>query len=419
MITLIIFILCYISFVVFPIYKAWSALGGVIALLLFSGLSGETALKEIHWNVMGLFIGTLFLAELFMHSRVPAVLAEWLVDQSKTVRCALLSIFVLTSLISMFVENVAVVLLIAPVMLALCEKLKISPVTPLILLAMFSNLQGTATLIGDPPSMILGSYLKLSFDDFFFYQDKPGIFFIVQIGALFALIWTFWIFRKQNQSVRLINVEKVKSFVPTILLVLLIVILAFGSSFDQESSWLAGTVAMILGLIGLIWHHIGPQWQPTWQMIKHLDWETTLFLATLFILVGALRLAGWMDALTNWIVATIPPDLFLIYLFILLLSLMISAFVDNVPYLLAMIPVIQEVANVKKFPLPLLAFALLIGACLGGNITPIGASANIVAISFLGKNGYQVSFPAYVRIGMFFTAFAVIPAAIALWMIWS
>jgi Na+/H+ antiporter NhaD/arsenite permease-like protein len=419
MISLFLFIACYAGFVFFPKYKMWIAVAGAALLVLLQQLSVAAAFKEIHWNVMGLFIGTLFLAELFMYSRVPAVLAEWLVDHAKSVRLALIGIFILASVISMFVENVAVVLLIAPVALALCEKLKISPVNPLILLAMFSNLQGTATLIGDPPSMILGSYMKMTFADFFFYLEKPSIFFVVQTGAFFTLLLSFWLFRQYRQAVKLVNIEKVQSWVPTILLVLLILILAAGSSLDPESTWLAGTTAMVLGLIGLVWHHFGPKWNSTLQIVKTLDWQTTFFLMALFVLVGAIRLAGWMDALAQWIVSSVPAHLLLTYVFIILISLVVSAFIDNVPYLIAMIPVVQQVAEATGFSLPLLIFALLVGACLGGNITPIGASANIVAVSFLQKNGYEITFPYYVRIGLLFTAFAVIPAAIVLWSIWA
>ncbi len=419
MASLIVFLICYIGFIISPRHKTAVALTGVLALLLVQEIDVMTALHEVHWNVMGLFVGTLILAELFMYSRVPAVLAEWLVDRSKTVRLALINIFVLTSIISMFVENVAVVLLIAPVALALCEKLKISPVLPLILLAMFSNLQGTATLIGDPPSMILGSYMKMTFGDFFVYLGKPSIFFVVQAGAFFALLFAFYLFRHHNQKIKLISVEDVKSWIPSLLLVILIVVLAAGSSLDPESTWLAGSVAMVLGIAGLIWHRFGPRWESTRTILRTLDWQTTFFLMALFILVGAIRLAGWMDSLAVWIVNHVPANLLVIYLFLLIISLAVSAFVDNVPYLIAMIPVVQQVADSTHFSLPLLVFGLLIGTCLGGNITPIGASANIVAVSFLEKNGHTITFPSYMRYGLLFTAFAVIPAAIVLWMIWA
>lgn len=419
MIAIFIFISCYLGFIVLPKHKAVISLAGVAGLIGLGVLTFESAFREIHWNVMGLFVGTLFLAELFMHSRVPAVIAEWLVDNAKTVRMALVAIFLLTSILSMFVENVAVVLLVAPVALSLCDKLKISPVQPLLLLAMFSNLQGTATLIGDPPSMILGSYMKMGFNDFFVYQGKLSIFFVVQIGATSTLGLAFWLFREQKESAALIKIEKVKSWVPSFLLCLLIVILALSSSVDKDSTWLAGTTAMILGVMGLVWHHFSPHGESSLSLMKSLDWETALFLLGLFILVGGLRHEGWMDSLALWIINHVPSNLLLMYLFIITISLLISAFVDNVPYLLAMIPVVQHIAESKEMPLPLLAFGLLVGACLGGNITPIGASANIVAVSFLEKNGYKVTFSSFVAKGLLFTAFAVIPASIVLWSIWG
>lgn len=419
MISLVVFLICYTGFISFPKYKTAISLIGSAILILSGEIHPETAFREVHWNIMGLFFGTLILAELFMYSRVPAVLAEWLVDQSKTVRGALLSIFILSSVISIFVENVAVVLLIAPVALSLCEKLQISPVRPLILLAMFSNMQGSATLIGDPPSMILAAFMKLSFMDFFVYQGKPGLFFIVQVGFVFALGLAFWLFRKYSQPSEIVFVEKVLSWIPSLLLTIFVLTLVFGSHFDPDSHWLAGSAAMGLAFVGLIWHHFGPRWQPTKVIITSLDWKTTFFLMALFILVGSLRLAGWMNALSEWITAHIPADLLTMFIFIILISIVISAFVDNVPFLMALIPVIQNVSEATGFSLPLLAFGLLIGACLGGNITPIGASANIVAVSFLEKNGHSISFPAYVKVGLLFTIFAVIPSAIFLWGVWS
>lgn len=419
MITLGIFLICYLGFILLPEKKTLIAVTGALLLILTQEISWVEALKEINWNVMGLFIGTLILAELFMYSRTPAVLAEWLVDLSGSARSALIAFFALAGAISMFVENVAVVLLIAPVALTLCEKLSISPVRPLILLAMFSNLQGAATLIGDPPSMLLASFMGLTFGDFFIYQGKPSLFFITQVGCLSALLFAFWIFREERQKIQLMTIEKVISWIPLILLVLLIIILALGSPLDPTTTWLAGAAAMILGLIGMIWHHFGPKWQTTEELFTSLDWKNTFFLMALFVLIGGLRLAGWMDKISDAMIQNLPDNLLLIYGFIILLSLLISAVIDNVPFLIAMIPIIQEVATVKGYPIPLLAFALLIGTCLGGNITPIGASANIVAVSFLEKNGHKISFPAYVKIGLLFTLSAVIPAALFLWFVWS
>ncbi|MDO8598557.1 MAG: SLC13 family permease, partial [bacterium] len=165
-------------------------------LLLTGVLTPLTALRAIDWNVMAIFIGMLILADLFLHSRMPAVLAAKLAARTKTVGMAVLGMCVLASILSMFLENVAVVLVLAPIALALAKQLETRAAPFLIGIALSSNLQGTATLVGDPPSMILGAFANLTFNDFFWYHGRPGIFFAVQVGAIasFAMLW--WLFRK-------------------------------------------------------------------------------------------------------------------------------------------------------------------------------------------------------------------------------
>jgi Na+/H+ antiporter NhaD/arsenite permease-like protein len=150
-----------------------------------------------------------------------------------------------------------------------------------------------------------------------------------------------------------------------------------------------------------------------------LDWKTTLFLFALFLLVAALVQEGWIDSLAKWIVNTLSSNKLTIFLFIIALSVITSAFVDNVPYLIAMMPLVNSISGALDSNFPLFMFALFIGTSLGGNITPIGASANIAAVGFLEKHGYKITFGQWIPIGLKFTAFALIPACIGLWMVWS
>jgi Na+/H+ antiporter NhaD/arsenite permease-like protein len=383
-------------------------------------MSWQTALGvKIHWNVIALFFGTLVLAELFMQSRMPAVLAEIFVDKTKTVRGALVAVCALAGFMSMFVENVAVVLLVAPVAMSLAEKLKISPIRLLICIAVSTNLQGTATLIGDPPSMILAGYMKMTFNDFFVYHGKPGIFFAVQVGAVASLAVVWYLMRAHREKIETLAVEKARSWVPTWLLVGLIGGLAVTSVFDPDFKWLAGALTMMLAVIGLAWHHWGPRWSTTKELLRTLDWDTTLFLCGIFVIVGGLSDSGWLQRLADWISGNVGGNLLVAFVVIVLVAVLVSAFVDNVPFLLAMIPVTQEVAVDLGAPVPLLMFALLIGACLGGNITPVGASANIVTIGMLRKQGHVVSFPEFMAIGVPFTAAAVLAASVFVWWIWA
>lgn len=418
--SLIVFAACYVLFVVFPTRRSVIACGGALLLILSGTLTPANALLEkVSWNVMGLFFGTLVLAEFFLLSRMPAVIAEWLVDRSPSARIAMVVLCVLSGALSMFVENVAVVLLVAPVALSLAEKLKTTPVPLLIGIAVSSNLQGTATMIGDPPSMILAGYMKMSFLDFFIFEGRPGIFFAVEMGAIASLLALAWIFRKHREPSADIPNETCLSRFPSALLVLLVVGLSFASLPDPDFKWFAGTFTMFLAVIGIVWFILFARWRPLAEIVKSFDWDTTFFLIGVFIVVGALSDSGWIDKLAEFMATSMAGNVLLAFVVLVTLSVVVSGFVDNVPFLLAMIPVAQKMADAMHVPVPLMMFGLLIGACLGGNLTPIGASANIVAVGILRKRGYVVSFRQFMAVGIPFTAVAVVAACLFVWIVWS
>ncbi|MDD5561536.1 MAG: SLC13 family permease [Candidatus Omnitrophica bacterium] len=415
---LVIFILSYSLFVVFPQKRAIVALAGSALLVLAQAISFRDAFWAVNWNVMGIFVGTLAIADVFMQSRVPAYIAEIIVDKAKSTVWAILSICILTGFISAFVENVATVLIVAPIALALAKKLKINPTNMMIAIAVSSNLQGAATLIGDPPSMLLGGFAKMNFGDFFFYKGKPSIFFAVELGALVSFCVLYFIFSKHKEKVQLIPVEKVRSWVPTLLLVSLIILLAVSSFFDTGFNYLAGQICVAFGLISLLWERLVNK-RSLAEGMKGLDWDTTFFLMGIFIIVGAISLTGWIEVLANYLSAVIGGNIFLGYTAIVFISVVLSAFVDNVPFLAAMLPVAMIMSNKLGISPPLFLFGLLIGASIGGNITPIGASANIVACGLLKKEGYAVKFGDFMKIGIPFTFAAVAASYLFVWFVWS
>lgn len=418
---LVIFLLCYALFLVLPRHRSLVACGGGLLLVLLGTLTWQDALLNlVSWNVIALFAGTLVLAELFMESRMPAVLAEWFILRSRTMSGAMLWLCGLASFMSMFLENVAVVLLVAPVAFSLAERLKIHPVRLLVLIALCSNLQGTATLIGDPPSMILGSYMKMSFNDFFVYHGRPGIFFAVQVGAGASMLVAAFLLRKHREPAVSLPVERPRSLLPTWLLIALIAGLSCTSIFDPNFVWLAGTWTVALAAAGLAWQHFRKgEHMPIGKLLRSLDWDTTFFLIGIFIVVGALSESGWIDRVAHGISGAVGQNLFAAFVLIVVVSVVISGFVDNVPFLLAMIPVAVKVSENLGVQEPaLLLFALLIGACLGGNITPIGASANVVTIGLLKKHGYPVGFGGFMKIGVPYTLVAVLTACCFIWIIW-
>ncbi|MFH1244977.1 MAG: SLC13 family permease [Candidatus Omnitrophota bacterium] len=213
-ISLLIFILAYLLFVFLPNRRPVIAVSASLLLILTKTITLKEAFFAVNWNVMGIFVGTLIVADVFMESRVPAYIAEIIVDRAKNTCRAILLICLLTGFISAFVENVATVLIVAPIALSLARKLKMNPTNMLICIAISSNLQGTATLIGDPPSMLLAGFARMNFMDFFVYQGRPSIFFAVQAGALVSFIVLYFIFRQHKEKNKLLPVEQVRSWFP-------------------------------------------------------------------------------------------------------------------------------------------------------------------------------------------------------------
>ncbi len=416
-ISLTVFLLAYILFILLPYRRTVVALAGSLLLVLTQAISLKEAFLAINWNVMGIFVGTLILADVFMESRVPAYLAEIIVGKAKNTAWAILFICLLTGFISAFVENVATVLIVAPIAISLAKKLKINPTKMMIAIAVSSNLQGTATLIGDPPSMLLGGFAKMNFGDFFFYKGHPSIFFAVELGAFVSFSVLYFIFNKHKEKAQLIPAERVKSWVPAILLVSLIILLALSSFFDTGFSYAAGQICMIFGIIALFWGKFVNKASIISGM-KKLDWDTTFFLLGIFIIVGGISLTGWIEVLANYLAGLVGNNIFLGYTSIVFLSVALSAFIDNVPFLAAMLPVAIIMANKLQVNPSLFLFGLLIGASLGGNITPIGASANIVACGLLKKEGYPVKFGNFMKIGIPFTLAAVGAAYLFIWFVW-
>ena len=250
----IIFLAVYVGLVAIHGRRWLVAWVGIAAALIIGALAPREIIPSINWNVLGIFAGTLVLAELFIISKVPEAIADMLINRSANLGIAFLSIIAFTSLLSMFIENVAAVLIVAPVALQLARKASVSPVPVIIGLAITSNLQGTATLIGDPPSMILAAAMKMNFMDFILYRMRdgsgalrPGIFWFVQIGAVVSLAVLLYFFKGMKRKPERIPVTSIVSLVPSFLLVLMIALLVLASFIDPEFVWFGGLSASCSG----------------------------------------------------------------------------------------------------------------------------------------------------------------------------
>ncbi len=399
---------------IFPGEIFTQAEGGRISVLTHS--FGEL----VNWNILMIYVGSMTIASLFIYSKVPARIADGIVSRSPSTGIAVILILAMTGIISIFVENVATVLVMAPIAMALSKKLKLNPVPFMIGLALMSNLEGTATLVGDPPSMIFASYAGYNFNDFFIHQGKLSIFFIIQAGMAAGCIFFYFIFGKVREKSS-VEKEDVISWVPLGLLLLMIFGLAAISFMSSELGYASGTLVVALGAAGLVWYRFFQKknGKEVLKLVKELDWETIFFLIGIFIVVGAVSETGLLQEFADFLARITGGSKLAGFILILAFSVLISGFVDNVPYIIVMLPVAGALAAAMGIQKELYMFALLVGSCLGGNLTPFGASANIVAMGILRKDGHPIEFTGFLKISAPFTLITTAAAAALLWLIWA
>ena len=429
---IIVFAITYVAMLTFGKYRPYIALGSALIFIVTGMLPLQNILGEIDFNVLLMIGGTMGLVELFIQSKMPNRLADIIMQKVPNIQWAAVCLSLFAGVISAFVDNVATVLMIAPVALAICKKLETNPVPVLICIAVSSNLQGAATLVGDTTAIMLGSALDMSFLDFFWYQGKPSIFFAVELGAVLSAIIVYFVFRKEKDPIpKIEELTEVKDMVPTILLLAAIGTLVL-ASFAPEA-WnlpaeINGIICCSYFVIGLVYNVIrNKKWEAITSPLKAIDFETLGLLLGLFLIIGGIKHKGVIDALANLLAKLGGGDVFMLYTVIVWASVLISAFIDNIPYVATMIPVIGtlavQLAGTLGVDATLVAtplyFGLLSGATLGGNITPIGASANIAAIGILRKSGYEVKSSDFFKIGIPFTLAAIVPAYIYIWLVFG
>ena len=420
----VLFVLTYVLMMTFGKYRPIIALASGLVYVLTGMLPVSELPGSLDFNVLLIIGGTMGIVRLFIDSRMPERLADLIMKRVPNVRWAAVSLSLFAGLISAFVDNVATVLMVAPVAVAVCRKLKTNPVPFIICIAVSSNLQGAATLVGDTTAIMLGSALHMSFADFFWYHGRPAIFFAVELGAVLSALIIFFLFRREKAPISQSGpLTEVTDYVPTVLLVGTIALLIC-ASFAPESWNLPaetnGILCCAMLAVGLM-TGFARQKRPDaiTRPLKAIDFETLVLLVGLFLMIGGITHTGVVGALAALLAKLGGGSVFRMYTIVVWASVLISAFIDNIPYVATMIPVIAGLAaQMGCDPTPLY-FGLLSGATLGGNITPIGASANIAAIGILRREGYEVPNSDFFRIGIPFTLSAMIPAYLYIWMVYG
>lgn len=414
------FILTYILLLVLPRFRAHIAVLAAGLFIVLGIVPLVSAGSTVDWNVILMIAGTMGIVALFIESRMPARLADLIVEKTPSLRWSVVALSLFSGFISAFVDNVATVLIVAPVAMSMSKKQGISPVPSVIAVAIASNLQGAATLVGDATSIMLGGHAGMDFLDFFFTKGRIGIFWVVQIGALAATAVLFWVLRSTQGEVKPQGRTEVEDYFPSYLLVSMVVLLILASFFSGKPAITNGLISVGLLVLGLLRGLIkGKDFVWVRKTISEIDLFTLFLLIGLFVVIGGLTEVGVIDRIATFIVNAGQGNVFLIYTLVVWISVLISGFVDNIPYVATMLPVVGAVAarlGVEPF---LLFFGLLIGATLGGNITPIGASANITGLGLLRKEGYEVKAGEFMRLSVPYTLAAVTTGYILTWLVWG
>lgn len=391
------------------IHRAVVALAGAVLVLVIGIMPFEDALGYIDFNTLGvlfgmmLFIGVVKMSGLFEFLAITC--AHWAKGRPWHI---ILLFVILTAVLSAFLDNVTTVLLIGPMTLNLCKMLKVNPVPFFMTEIMASNIGGTATLIGDPPNIMIGSAAGFTFVDFI-AVDAPAVLLIIA-----AVLVVFYFLYGRKMSVSQTEIDEVLKLDPrdyikdmrllwisVVIIGLVVLGFMFHGAFGLESCVIAlGAAALILLLSRA----------PIDQALGQVEWTTLVFFGGLFVIVGAMTQTGVIDMLANWLVSITGGNVFLTMLVLVFGSALISAFLDNIPFVATMIPILASMQAGGMDVTPLW-WAVSLGACLGGNGSLIGASANVVLSDISRKNGHTITFAQYLKTGFPIMVLTVLIAA--------
>ena len=417
---IVLFVIMYVLMVALPKKRAYVALSTALIFVITGILPINQVFSAIDWNVLMMIFGTMVIVDYFIESKMPNYIADKILNVAPNVLWVTISMSLFSGIISAFIDNVATVLMVAPVGLAICKKLKISPVAMIICIAVSSNLQGGSTLVGDTTSIMLAGAAGMDFNDFFWMNGKLGIFFAVELGALATVPIMMFLFRKDKEPVSSDEKTVVTDYVPTIMMLGHVVLLVIASFFQNKPEITNGVICMVCGIINIVWEiYLSKGTDSMWHSLKAIDYDTMLLLAGLFCVISGITNVGIIDELATIIADAGKGNVFMLYTVIVFGSVAISAFIDNIPYVATMLPVLGSLSAVMSANPLLLYFGLLIGATLGGNLTPIGASANIAGVGMLRKEGYEVSFEDFMKIGVPFTLTAVVMGYLFIWFVYA
>lgn len=397
-ISIVIFLLVMVAIVSEKVHRAAASLAGAVILLVTHVLTVDSAIEHVDVNTIGVLVGMMLFVAVVKNSGLFEYIAIKSAKLTRGKPWAIMAVFaIITAVLSAFLDNVTTVLLVGPMTLAITSILKVNPVPFLLTQILASNMGGTATLIGDPPNIMIGSEAGLGFADFIL--NTAPVVVIIMAASLLCFYLMFGRKLKVSDDAMQAVMEldenraiKDKSLlIKSVVMIGLVVIgFMFHSSLGMESCTIALLAAVIMMIVGK---------QDVEDVIMGVEWSTILFFIGLFVVVGGMEETGVIDQLATLLIGMTGGNMVLTMLIILWVSAIVSSFLDNIPFVATLIPMILAIQAESGMDVTPLWWALSLGACLGGNGTLIGASANVVLSGISNKNGYPITFMSYLKVG--------------------
>lgn len=397
-ISIVIFLLVMVAIVSEKVHRAAASLVGAVILLVTHVLTVDSAIEHVDVNTIGVLVGMMLFVAVVKNSGLFEYIAIKSAKLTHGKPWAIMAVFtIITAALSAFLDNVTTVLLVGPMTLAITSILKVNPVPFLLTQILASNMGGTATLIGDPPNIMIGSEAGLGFADFIL--NTAPVIVIIMAASLLCFYLMFGRKLKVSDDAMQAVMEldenraiKDKSLlIKSVVMIGLVVIgFMFHSSLGMESCTIALLAAVIMMIVGK---------QDVEDVIMGVEWSTILFFIGLFVVVGGMEENGVIDQLATLLIGMTGGNMVLTMLIILWVSAIVSSFLDNIPFVATLIPMILAIQAESGMDVTPLWWALSLGACLGGNGTLIGASANVVLSGISNKNGYPITFMSYLKVG--------------------
>lgn len=396
---LIIFLFTYAMIISEKIHRTIIAMLGGLLMVAFGILDQKEAIQFIDFNTIGLLVGMMIIVSITAQTGVFEYVAVWSAQKVKGDPIKILVVLsLLTALASAFLDNVTTVLLVVPVTFSITSLLQVSPI-PFLLSEIFAaNIGGTATMIGDPPNLMIGSAAKLSFLSFIDHLAWINLIILMITLFIFVFIYKKQLVTSKELKQQLLAKDAHRELKDHVLLWKCSIVIVFtltGFSAHQLFHLETATIALIGAFLLLLLsgdHYLA-------EALAKIEWTTLFFFIGLFVIVGGLVETGLIEALGKKILSLTGGDIKSTTFLILWMSAFISAFVDNIPFVAAMIPLIQEMGKLGIHHLDPLWWSLSLGSCLGGNGTLIGASANLVVAGLASVKGYPISFVTFFKVG--------------------